>query len=94
MNGTRICVTSPIRLMPPTITAAVRMARSMPEREAAMPKGRRLSANELACTMFPMPNAATDVSSAKSAPSQGIPSPLRSVYIAPPRNVPEASGSR
>ncbi len=44
--------------------------------------------------MLPMPKAATDVSSANTAPSHGRPRPFFSTYIAPPRIVPEASGSR
>ena len=47
----------------------------------------RLSATELACTMLPMPKAASATRAAKIVPSHGRPSPF-SVYIAPPRIVP------
>jgi hypothetical protein len=52
------------------------------------------AATELACTMLPMPNAASDVSSANTVPSQGRPRPFFSTYIAPPRIVPAESRSR
>ena len=95
MNGTMTCVTSPMRVMPPRMTTAVTMTSTMPVMAGAMPNvARRLSATELACTMLPMPKAATDVSSANSVPSHGRPRPFRRTYIAPPRMIPFASGSR
>ena len=40
MNGTSISVTSPMRLMPPRMTTAVRTASTMPVTTGAMPKRR------------------------------------------------------
>jgi hypothetical protein len=89
-----ISVTSPMRRMPPRMTAAVMIASTTPVICGDTPKlARRLSATELAWTMFPIPNAASATSAAKAVPSQGSPS-LRSVYIAPPRHTPLASRSR
>ncbi len=81
--------------MPPRMTTAVRTTRPTPVTLVATPNvARSASATELACTMLPMPKAATDVSSANTAPSHGRPRPFFSTYIAPPRIVPESSGSR
>ena len=77
------------------MTTAVIATSEMPVTTGEMPKvASSAAATELACTMLPMPKAASAVSSAKAAPSHGRPSPLRSVYIAPPRMTPAWSGSR
>ena len=52
------------------------------------------SATLLACTMLPMPKAASAVSRAKTLPSQGARRPFFRMYIAPPRYVPVSSCSR
>ena len=84
-----------MRLMPPRMTIAVITATTMPVTLTGTPNDARSeSATELACTMLPMPKAASEVSSAKIQPSHGRPSPFFRVYIAPPRIAPDASGSR
>ena len=76
------------------MTKAVTTARTRPVSQGATPKvARKLSETELAWTMLPMPNAASETSAAKMVPSHGR-LRRRSVYIAPPRITPLASGSR
>ena len=95
MNGTSTDVNSPIRLMPPRITMAVNTISTTAVMRGSTPNDSVSdAATELAWTMLPMPKAASEVSSAKIAPSQGSPSPFFNVYIAPPRIVPFSSGSR
>ena len=95
MNGTSTDVNSPIRLMPPRITMPVSAISTTAVSRGSMPNDSVSdAATELACTMLPMPKAASEVSMAKMAPSHGSPSPFFSVYIAPPRIVPDSSGSR
>ena len=54
----------------------------------------RLAATEFDCTMLPMPKAASATKPAKMVPSHGMPRPLLSTYIAPPRICPVLSFSR
>ena len=49
---------------------------------------------EFACTMQPIPNAATAVSAAKTTPSQRCPRPRSSAYIGPPAMVPSGMTTR
>ena len=94
MNGTSISANAAIRRMPPRITAADTSTRTKPTTGGEKPNvASRLCATEFACTMLPMPKAASAVSSAKIEPSQGNPS-RRNVYIAPPRMTPAESRSR
>jgi hypothetical protein len=95
MKGTRNCVTSAMRVMPPRITTAVSATMTTPLTAGAMPKlAFSDSATLLAWTMFPIPKAASAVSRANSVPSQGRPRPFLRMYMAPPRQVPRSSFSR
>ena len=53
---------------------------------------REQRATEFACTMLPMPKAATAVNAAKTTPSQRMPMPRSSTYIGPPAIVPVGRG--
>ena len=94
MTGTSSSAKAAIRRRPPRITAPDTTTSTNPTTGGENPnEASRLCATEFACTMFPMPKAASAVSSANALPSQGSPS-RRRVYMAPPRMVPASSRSR
>ncbi|OQB90344.1 MAG: hypothetical protein BWX84_01960 [Verrucomicrobia bacterium ADurb.Bin118] len=81
--------------MPPRITTPVKTTSPMPVSHGGVWNvACSASATELACTMLPMPNAASAVNRANTLPNHGQPKPFLSTYIAPPRMAPAASGSR
>ena len=85
MKGTRTCVTSAIRVMPPRITTPVSATITSPLTWTGTPNEAFTdSATLLAWTMLPIPNAARAVSKAKRLPSQGARRPFFRMYIAPP----------
>ena len=95
MTGTRYCVTSAIRLIPPNTTSAVTAHSTSPLIHGSTPNAFfAASATELAWTILPMPNAAAAVRNAKTVPNQRILRPFDNTYIAPPRTVPLSSSSR
>ena len=75
--------------MPPRITIAVSTVITAPVIHGETPKVSLQPAEiELACTMQPMPKAATAVSAANSMPSRLLPRPRSSAYIGPPAIMP------
>src|SRR5262247_2655312 len=95
MNGTSSSHTRAIDLMPPRITTAVKAVITAPDHQGDTWKvSFTRVAIELACTMLPMPNAATAVRAAKIRPSQRARSPRSSTYIGPPAIVPSGPLTR
>ena len=91
MNGTSHSHTLAIDFKPPITTMAVKTASTTPVTCTFTPKVLAARVEiEFACTMFPIPNDATTVSSAKSIPSHFKPRPFSSAYIGPPSIVPSA----
>ncbi len=85
MNGTSFSHTLAIDWMPPRITMAVSTVMTAPVHQGETCRvSWTIAAIELACTMHPMPKAATAVSAAKTTPSQRAPRPRSSTYIGPP----------
>ena len=85
MNGTSLSHTLAIDWMPPRITIAVRTVITAPVHQGETCRvSWTIEEIELACTMQPMPKAATAVSAAKTTPSQRWPRPRSSTYIGPP----------
>ena len=71
--------------IPPRMTKAVRAAIATPVSQTDRPKDScSIWEMELACTMLPMPKAATAVKKAKTRPSQRALRPRSSTYIGPP----------
>src|SRR2546426_12232958 len=89
MNGTSHSHTRAIDLIPPRMTMAVQAVMTTPVVQGLT---RNVSSTideiEFACTMFPIPNAATAVRAANTVPSHGTPRPRASTYIGPPAIVP------
>ncbi len=89
MNGTSRSQTAAMLLMPPRITTAVQAVMIAPVSQGETRNVSRASDEiEFACTMQPIPNAATAVNTANSTASQRIPRPRSSAYIGPPAIVP------
>jgi len=71
MKGTRRPATAPIQCTPPMMTSPVRAASTRPVATCVPPSDFcTTSATELACTVLPMPKAATVPSRAKVPASQ------------------------
>ena len=95
MNGTSHSQTRAIERTPPRITTAVSAVSTRPVQTGATPAVCSSSvAIELACTMQPIPKAATAVRTAKTSPSQRAPSPRSRAYIGPPAISPRAVVTR
>ena len=97
MNGTSQFATAEMRLIPPSITAPVSTASTIPVTDGAIPNEVFMAAAMLFdCTMLPMPKPATPPKMANVVPShaQPLPRPFLIAYIGPPTKRPCASRSR
>src|SRR6185503_11645651 len=91
MNGTSASQTFAMDWMPPRITTAVRTVMMAPDTQGdTCQVSLTMAAIEFACTMQPMPKAATAVRQAKIMPSHFACRPRSSTYMGPPAMVPLA----
>src|SRR6266545_7945784 len=91
MNGTSASHTRAMDWMPPRITTAVSTVMTAPVTHGdTCQVSLTMAEIEFACTMQPMPKAATAVRKAKITPSQRARSPRSSTYMGPPAMVPLA----
>src|SRR5258705_11227515 len=89
MNGTSASHARAMDWMPPGITTAVSTVMMTPDTHGdTCQVSLTIAEIEFACTMQPMPKAATAVREAKITPSHFARRPRSSTYIGPPAMVP------